>query len=80
MPTLFPLISEGWVVLGLDMRFLGEKPKKKNNGNSNGNRISGFALRATLSAFGRVGVLSRLAQRWAEAPILSKGQQQIPAG
>jgi hypothetical protein len=30
MSTLFPLISEGWVGLGLDMRFLGEKWQKKN--------------------------------------------------
>jgi hypothetical protein len=31
MPTLFPLVSEGWVVLGLDTRFLGGKWQKKNN-------------------------------------------------
>jgi len=76
MPTLFPLISEGWVVLGLDMRFLAEKRKKKNNGNSNGNRISGFALRATLSAFGRVGVLSRLPDAGLKRQFYPKGNSR----
>jgi hypothetical protein len=48
MSTLFILVSEGWVGLGLDMRFLGEKWQKKNKGGSNSNRISRLVLRATL--------------------------------
>jgi hypothetical protein len=34
------------MILGLDMRFLGGKWQKKNNGNSNDNRMSRFAMRS----------------------------------
>ncbi len=39
------------MVLGLDMRFLGGNRRKINRGESNGNRISRFALRATLQRY-----------------------------
>jgi hypothetical protein len=55
----------GYLVLGLDMRFLGGKCQKKNDGDGKGNRMSCFALRALLLPFdyaqGRVEAASRLA-------------------